>query len=268
MEWIIRKVEEHAPPQAALPWDNQGFLVGEELKEVKRLLVALDCTDDVVDEAAIINADAILTHHPIIMSPVKDITSRTNLGRRLIKLIRAGISVYCAHTSLDMASCGTNDWLASYFDLVGLKPLMPLDSEEPGLGRAGLLPEPIKLKDLAALASKRLDADAVRFVGNPEAIVRKMGLCAGGASGSRYFREAKRQGCDVYMTGDIKYHEAQGALEIGLNLIDATHYASEAAMVLKMKSFLLEQARKEGAAFEIIASKSKGQVFFAAGEAK
>ena len=228
---IILYMECLAPLKTALEWDNSGLLIGERDKPVKRILVGLDCTDETAEQAAWLKADLIITHHPLIFRPVSSITSDTALGRRVIKLIRAGISLFCAHTNLDLAEGGVNDILFAALGLTDKSPLMPPGSDEAGLGRVGSFTPPIRLDELVSLAGRKLGLKSIRYAGDPAALISKAGLVCGSGSGYKYFKEAAANGCQAYITGDIKYHDAQAALDMGLCLIDATHYASEALAV-------------------------------------
>jgi dinuclear metal center YbgI/SA1388 family protein len=260
VEWVIKAMEKIAPPEKALAWDNGGLQVGDPSLLVVRALTALDCTDEVIDLAIEMSAQMIITHHPLIFSPIKSITTETPFGLRLIKLINRHISVYSAHTALDLAVGGTNDLLAAYLDLVKTAPLMDYDSDEPGLGRVGYLRKPCSLGDFASFVGEKLQAD-VRICGNPDARLKKAALCSGGGSGLKYFKAAKAKGADVYITGDIKFHDAQQALEMGLCLVDATHSATEAIYAPHLADLLNAEAKKERKEVEFSFSGKSGQVF-------
>lgn len=237
---IIQYMDRLAPQETALGWDNSGLLIGERDKPVTRILVGLDCADETIDESIRLKADMIITHHPMIFSPIKTITSDTALGRRIIKIIRSGISLFCAHTNLDIAEGGLNDILFGVLALTDKRPLMPPDSDEAGLGRIGLLPAPMSLEDLASYTGLRLHLKHTRYAGNPGTLISKVGLLCGSGSGHKYFKAAAANGCQAYITGDIKYHDAQDALDMGLCLIDATHYASEALFADYLCGYLRE----------------------------
>jgi len=237
---VIQYIDKLAPLETAMDWDNSGLLIGERDKPVQRILVGLDCTDRTADEAVRLNADMIITHHPLIFRPIASITADTAIGRRIIKLIRSGISLFSAHTNLDMADGGVNDIL---FGILGLKEksaLMPPSSDEPGLGRVGVLAEPMRLDSFASYVGRRLNLEHTRYAGAPETVIYKTALLGGSGSARKYFREAVSNGCQAYITGDIKYHDAQEAADMGLCLIDATHYASEAPAVDFLCGYLRE----------------------------
>ena len=237
---IIQYMERLAPLKTALEWDNPGLLIGERDKPVKRILVSLDCTDEAIDEAGRVKADMIITHHPLIFRPIKSITSDTALGRRVIKLIRSHITLFSAHTNLDIAEGGVNDVLFGILNLTEKAPLMPPSSDEAGLGRVGVLEAPMRLDELASFVGRKLGLKHTRYAGNPDFMISKVGLLCGSGSEIKYFKEASSNGCQAYITGDIKYHDAQAAIEMGLCLIDATHYASEAPVVERLCGYLRE----------------------------
>ena len=235
---IIQYLEQLAPIKTALEWDNVGLLIGERDKPAQRILVALDCTDEVAEEAGQLDVDLIITHHPPLIRPVMSITSDTALGRRLIKLIRLHISLFSAHTNLDMAEGGVNDAMFEILGLTEKQTLMPPGSDEAGLGRIGVLNTPMRLDDLASFVGQTIGLTHTRYAGNPDTRIYKAGLLCGSGSGLKYLREAAANGCQAYITGDLKYHDAQDALDMGLCVIDATHYAGEVLMVERLCGYL------------------------------
>ena len=248
---IAAALEEFAPSALKEEWDNVGLLVGDPDAQVRKVLVALDAVDGVVEEASATGADMIVTHHPIIFGPIKSVTTQTPLGRRVVKLIRHGISVYAAHTNLDSARGGTNDILFDMLGLIGREALMGEDADgagrspdgellahATGMGRVGNLPKAMSLSDFAALVRKKLGAPHVSYGGCDSREVLRVGLCAGAACESAFLRAASRKGCDVYVTGDVKYHKAQEAAELGLCLVDATHYFSEVIVVPTLREYI------------------------------
>lgn len=248
MSEIISRLEELASEQLAEGWDNVGLLVGDASADVNKVLAALDITDGVITEAEEIGADCIITHHPVIFSKLGRITADTPQGRRLIRLIRSGISVYTAHTNLDISEGGTNDILAQMIKLKNIENLP--------LGRAGELERPMPLRELAREVKNLLKLEYIGYYGDSESVVKKAGIITGSGCESEYIRDVAGKGCDVFITGDIKYHYAQEALDMGLSLIDATHYASEALIVNKLCVYLKERFN----GLEIIPSKLDGQL--------
>ena len=131
-----------------------------------------------------------------------------------------------------------------------------------GIGRIGELPEAMPFREFAAMLKEKLGLDAIRLVGDPEKMVKKVGLCTG--AGVSFVSLAAAKGCDVYLTGDIKYHEAQDAIEKGIAVVDVTHYASEVLIVPVLQKKLREAAKENGWEIEVICSAVNGQTFWTA----
>ncbi len=204
-----------APFDTAEEWDNVGLLVGSPTDEVRRVLVALDATPAAVDAAVAVGADLIITHHPVIFSPLKTLDKNTVPYR----LAQAGISVICAHTNLDKAPDGVNDTLA---DLLGLTDIYPTPD---GMCRIGTLPEVVKADSFAQNVAAALTC-TVRVNGGGD--IRTVAVC-GGSGGD--FIEALAGTVDAFVTGEVRHHEwlAAGAAE--LTVVEAGHYATEVPVV-------------------------------------
>ena len=256
-EKIIQILEKKVPLYLAESWDNPGLVIGKRNKEIRKVLIALDVTDDVAKEAAEKKADMIITHHPMIFGSIKKINDDTSLGRRIMFLIENDINHYAMHTNLDTAFGGTNDVLA---ELIGLKDVEPLavnteqDGIPNGLGRIGELEEESTLGEFSKLLKEKLKLDRIRIVGSESQKVKRVGLCTG--SGIEFMNEAAAKNCDTYITADVKFHEAQKAVEQGINLIDATHYASENIIVHVIAEYL-----RKNTDIIITESECDGQVF-------
>ena len=216
---IIKIMEEIAPPAMAEDWDNVGLMLGRRCKAVKKLLLALDITGEVVQQAIAQKADMIITHHPLIFRGLKRVTDNEWQQELLLTLAEKGIAVYSAHTNLDCVSSGVNDVLAKKLHLDNVD---VLDSDN-GLGRIGIIPA-CPLQEFAAMVKKVLWADYVA-VGDAGKQVHKVAVCGG--AGSDLISLALLCGADTLVTGDIKYHEAQQAVFSGLNVIDAGHQPTE-----------------------------------------
>ena len=226
---VYRYLDEKAPFYSQLGFDNSGFLVGRGDQEVKRILVALDITEQVIDEAEQLQADLIVSHHPVIWNAPKSVTDETVLGRKLLALIANNISAVCAHTNLDAAKGGVNDCLASALGLQETQLLRKYGSYNDGtpfgIEQFGVLPgEPLSLIDFAAVVKEKLCSNGVRYVdsGRP---VHKVAIGGGSCSGSIY--DVAAAGCDTFVTADVKYDGFLDANALGLNLIDAGHYPTE-----------------------------------------
>ena len=256
MSQIMEIIEELAPLETAEEWDNVGLLAGRREADVSKALIALDMLDDVVDEAAAIGAQTIITHHPAIFKPINRITDENPLGRRLLRLIEGSICLYAAHTNLDAAKGGVNDILFDTFGLIDKEFICEI---KPGvfLGRAGILPAPMSLSDFALHVKSTLSLNTATFCGDANATVRKVGVIGGGSANTNFFEGALAAGCDTFVTSDIKLSAAQTALDMGLNLVDATHYGGEVIFAERLAEYLRE--RLCGA--EFVVSKVNGQPF-------
>ena len=219
---IISEMERIADPKLACEWDNSGVQIYSGKDDIKKIMIALEITRSVIGEARDRGIDLIITHHPLFFEPVVNIDSNTVTGNYAAELIKAGISVYSAHTNFDEAKGGNNDYLSSLLKLAGAQKIG--DSAE-GTGRAGELPAEMPFEGVCAYVKESLALPHIITVGNPAAQIRKAGLCCG--SGSHLIEAAAKACCDLFITGDIKYHTARYALERGICLIDAGHYGTE-----------------------------------------
>jgi dinuclear metal center YbgI/SA1388 family protein len=233
-------MEAWACPSLAEEWDNIGLLVGDPKQPIHKLMVALDASKTAVDTAVQEGFDFMVTHHPLIYNPLKRVTANDPIGHKIIQLIKNNIGLYAAHTNLDIAEGGINDILCDRLRLTQTEPLM-----ENGLGKVGLLCEPVALESLARHIKATLSLSEARFAGPACQMIQKIGICAGGASGMRYCQAALQKNCDVYITGDFHYHTITEANELGLCLIDLSHYHSEAPILQVIADRLAEEAKKD-----------------------
>lgn len=252
IEELIEEIEAIAPPHLQEAWDNSGVqLLPGAYVEAKKVLVCLEITDAVVVEAIAAEADFIVTHHPLIFDGVKRIDYQSAKGRYLVQLIKNGISVYSAHTSFDSVLGGNNDYLAHMLGVSDLSPIEAIDKIGNGMGRIGSFPKELKFGNVVDLVKGALgNSDYLRTVGDYGSIVRKVGICTG--SGADLLDRAKAMGCDMFITGDLKYHEARHAEEIGICAIDAGHFGTENIFT---ENFADQLFSKIGDRAEIIKSK-------------
>lgn len=239
---IIQEIETLAPPSLAEKWDNLGLMVGDLEQRVTTVFVCLDVTSDNVRRAIGCGADLILSHHPLIFSPVNRIVEQDVSGSILRNLIRHDISVYSAHTNLDHADGGMNDVLAQRLGLSHVRRFLDAECTDgtgrpiDNIGRVGTLESPMEMSDFVDFVRDALGCRSIRSVGNPEEIVKTAALCSG--SGGEGIYAAYHAGADVYVTADVKHHEAQLAFELGMNLIDAGHFETENIICSFMTEFL------------------------------
>ncbi|MBR5093760.1 MAG: Nif3-like dinuclear metal center hexameric protein [Oscillospiraceae bacterium] len=213
---------ELAPLELQMSFDNSGFLVGRGEREVHRALLSLDIVPDVIQEAADLGAELIISHHPLIFKPLKALTAGGE-GEKALRMAELGISAICMHTDLDIAEGGVNDVLIR---LLGAEPLEALDSE--GCGRIGELPEPMDLAAFLTLCKKRLQAPGLRYVASGRPVWR---LAVMGGAGGDALACAIAKGCDTYVTADVKYHVFLEAAEQKITLIDAGHFCTEQPVI-------------------------------------
>ena len=197
-----------APVRYQMDFDNAGFLVGDGSAAVEHVLLALDITDDVIAEAAALRVQLIVSHHPLIFTPLRRATADDLTGRKVLALARNGIAAICMHTNLDIADGGVNDALIC--------------------GRVGRLPEPMALSDFLPYVADRLHANGLRYVdgGRPVGI---LAVCGG--SGGSMLDLAAQKGCDTFVTADVKYDRFLAAKELSVNLIDADHFCTENVII-------------------------------------
>lgn len=237
----VREIEnalyELAPRELAQSWDNVGLLVGDGGREVHRVLVALDVTDEVAAEADKAGAELIVAHHPVMncaWRPVQTLLEEDLQGAVLRRLVRRDIAAICMHTNLDAARGGVGDALAARLGLEKIEPL----GDEAGVGRMGLLPAPMSLPDFLALVRKRLRPNGIRYVKDRRTIQR---VAVGGGACGDYFQMAAARCCDAFVTADVKYNQFLDAAALGLVLLDAGHFPTEDVVCPVLERFLLER---------------------------
>lgn len=234
---IMQILEEQSPVSYACDWDNVGLLVGDPQKEVKRIYIALDATDQVIEEAAAMEADLLLTHHPMIFRGIKKISADDFTGRRIIKLIQNDMAYYAMHTNFDVM--GMADLSAA---MLGLEDCRVLDvtcvseEKEEGIGRVGKLMQPMTLKRCAEFVEAAFSLEQVKVFGEPEKVITRAAVSPG--SGKSEIGNAIAAQADVLITGDIDHHDGIDAVAQGLCIIDAGHYGLEHIFVNYMKDYL------------------------------
>jgi dinuclear metal center YbgI/SA1388 family protein len=287
---IINILEKKYPKYLAEEWDNVGLLIGDEKKDIQKIQISLDITENAVENAIKNNVDLIISHHPFIFSGIKQINTNTILGDKIIKLIKNDIAVYSMHTNLDAAKYGLNDFICkklgvekskivsedivnlykikfeynekilkklekynfynqknnvqtieifdtieninkvvSLLNSVGITyELLKLENKlklNTGLGRIYNLKEEVKLLDYIEVIKEKLNINNVRLVYNENKLIKKVAIVNG--SGMSFLKKVKKEKVDLFITGDIKYHEALDCYEEGFSIVDIGHYESE-----------------------------------------
>ncbi|MFA9398700.1 MAG: Nif3-like dinuclear metal center hexameric protein [Clostridiaceae bacterium] len=221
---IKNRIDELVPLEYKESYDNVGLMVGKSDVTVTNVLIALDCTLDVIDEAIQNDCNLIITHHPILFKRPYNITDETLLGKKLIKLIENEIGVYSSHTNLDSINDGLN------FKLMGILgyskcEIIDKTSENSGIGRIATLENPILLSKVIENLKSKLNIPMLRYSANEDKIIKRLAVING--SGQDYFEKAKSMGADCIITGDTSYHYVLDYKEEGIAIIDAEHFYTE-----------------------------------------
>ena len=230
---VEQKLFDWAPRQLAESWDNVGHLVGDPDREVRRILVSLDITERVVQEAADGGFDLIVSHHPVMnctWHPVQTLRTDDRQGRILTKLTENRISAICMHTNLDAAAGGVNEVLAQKLGLSDLKMLT-----EEKIGRIGTLKCEIPLVEFTHSVIELLGCNGLRYVDAGRPVHR---VAVGGGACGCYIPQAIAAGCDTFVTSDLKYNDFLDT--DGLNLIDAGHFPTENVVCPALRDRLAE----------------------------
>jgi len=241
-DWL-NMMNEIAPLSTQEVWDNSGLQIDYGNEDVERILVALEVTGDVIEEAIAKKANMIVVHHPLIFNPLRSINHKSVEGDYLIRLIRSDISVYASHTCFDSARNGNNDFL---MELLGVQRFSRLNMpgkgfEESALARVGILPEPILFSEfLKKLIHALGNPGGIKVSGDGGRLVQKIAVCTG--AGGEYYTGAVAAKADVFVSGDIKHHEAQAARELGLCIIDAGHYGTERIFIKNMSEQIVQKS--------------------------
>ena len=225
-------LEEKFPAALSAEWDNDGLMCCPDPDApVRRVLCTLDVTEAAVDHAIRVGADLILSHHPLLFHPLSSLTADTAVGRKLMALLREGISVLSFHTRADAAEGGVNDTLAG---LLGLLDILPFAE---GMGRIGRLPSPRSLEEFAATVVSSLGAPAVAL-GDAGLPVSRVAVLGG--SGKGEVAAAVAAGADTFLSGRLSYEAVNEAKELGINLLEAGHFYTEAPLMRRLTEELRE----------------------------
>lgn len=239
---LITFLETEVPLETAEGWDNPGFLVGDKDKdkEIRKVLVVLDITNEVVDYAIDQKADFILAHHPIIFSKINKCTSDDFLQKKLLKLIRHDICAYGMHTCYDVCRMGNQ-----VADRLNLKEIQgPVEVSKShnekafgkGIGVVAKIEDEISVGEYAKKVKEAFSLENVMVFGNPDTKISKLAIVPG--SGRSMISEAKSTGANVFLTGDIGHHEGLDAVDMGMCVIDAGHYGLEQVFIDDMKDLI------------------------------
>ncbi len=237
---IIKKLEAAAPEDFAQDWDNVGLLVGDRTQNITKVYIALDADEAAIAQAQACGAQLLLTHHPLIFSPLKRINTDQFISARVVELLRTGMNCYAMHTNYDAARMGV---LAA--QRLGISIEAPLgdlferDGHQYGIGAVGETGKPLSLADLGAQVKERFGLQTVKIFGDLNGQVQRVAMCPG--AGKSMISDALAQGAQVYITGDIDHHSGIDAVAQGLHIIDAGHYGIEHIFISDMQQYLCRE---------------------------
>lgn len=229
---VISAAERLWPSEAAEEWDKPGLVCGSSNATVSSVLLSVDVTQELVDEAIAQGFDLVISHHPYLLRGVNSVAEDTGKGSVLAAAIRANLSLFAAHTNADITETGVSATLANALGLQGMTPLVPKDATV-GHGRIGRLASPLSLVDFARLIAKALPATAggVRVAGAADLKVQTVALCGG--AGDSFLNAALDSDANVFVTSDLRHHPTQDAMESAraagkeFAVIDISHWAAE-----------------------------------------
>ena len=237
---ISEYFESLVPCSMKMDFDNVGFLAGDGSRTVNKVLVSLDITDEVIEEAVAYGADLIVAHHPLMFS-LKNASTDDPIGRKLVRIISAGMSAICLHTNLDAVDGGVNDALMAVLRIPVEGVIEPFGTAKEGkvygMGRYGTIEE-CTLASFLGHCKDALKCNGLRYIDGGKS-VRRVAVCGG--SGSSMLNDVVALGCDTFVTADVKHNGFLDARELGINLIDAGHYSTENVVVPVLKKMIEER---------------------------
>lgn len=238
---VVAAMESFAPLQLAMAGDVVGLQIGRLDKPVSHVRLALEASPEVIAQACQDGVDMLVTHHALLYRPVTKVDTATARGGALAQALAHNLTVYSAHTNLDIADGGVNDVLAELLQLSNTEILddgvIPLFmGKSYGLGRVGDLKAPLRLTDFAARCRDRLGLTHIRFAGDPETHVQRVAIVGG--SGSKWIAKSLARGAQVLLTGDCDHHSLADAWQDGLAVVDATHASLERPVLKRVKEVL------------------------------
>ncbi len=231
---IYQFLDQIAPFEKSMNFDNCGLLVGDLNCTIKKVLISLDITNEVCEEANNLSAELIISHHPVIFKPLKKI----EFDSPIASLIKYKINAICAHTNLDVAREGVNFHLAKALNLKNLTPLVT--NKDYSIGLIGTLEKTLTSTELAKFVKKQLSCEGVRYTQNSHKI-KTVAVCSG--SGGEFVSEAKLKGADAFVTGEIKHSQILSANQMGITIVDAGHFKTENVITEPLR-YLLKQKFK------------------------
>lgn len=255
---LIRRFEQFASPQLAEKWDHVGLQVGNPDRPLRRLMTTLDVRPETVAEAIDQQVDFIFAHHPVMFHPARNLDTRDPQNKMYADLLAHHITVYAAHTNLDTANGGMNDWLAAKLGLTNCQPLVPAGTDPitgapVGMGRVGTFNGQMHPREFADHCRNRFRVAGVRLVNHPADQSKEIHRVAVlGGAGQDFYAAAVKLGADAYVTGDVSYHFAHDMLASHLTVVDPGHHIEAVCEHQLAKLFKRWQAENAGWEFTVI----------------
>jgi GTP cyclohydrolase I len=253
---IVEISDQLFPFANAEGWDNCGVQIGDPAHIIRAAAFSLDATPATVGFASRRSCDLLVTHHPLIMQPIRTITADSFVGRTIMDAVRLGIDILSLHTNLDAAPGGLNDFVASRLGLEQV--IVPHPAT---CARVGTLPAPMTVSAFASKVRTDLGIEGIRIISSGDPAVRKV-FCSTG-SGMGYFQDAVTYGVDLILTGDVRYHAAREALEMGMPVLDAGHFGLEKHAAALMAAGFRDAFAEGGFAVECVQCDSEEEPFVA-----
>jgi len=223
LQELTTAIEEFAPLAYQENYDNAGLLVGSPVQEITAALLTIDVTPEVIDEAIAIGANCIIAHHPLIFSGLKHLRGENDVERCVIKAIQYNIAIYAAHTNLDSVFYGVNHKIAQKLNLQNAQ-LLQITNENAGSGMIGNLEKPVPVSEFLEQVKQLFDCKVIKTSPLCKSAISRVAVCGG--SGSFLIEQAKNQNADIFLTGDVKYHDFFRA-ENQIIIADLGHYETE-----------------------------------------
>lgn len=238
---IIAILDQFAPRHLAESWDNTGLLLGRQSTVVTQLMTCLTLTPDVAQEAIENDVQLIVSHHPILFRGAKQISDRNSEGDMLLRLIEAGIAVYSPHTSFDNTHNGINHQWCHLLQLTNPQPLKTRETSQGvvEIGRHGELEKPTPLKQVLQQLMPEIDCHGLQYVGADEQPIQSIAIACGAAG--EFLTDAIAQKCDLFITGELRFHDALLARTAGIAVAVVGHYPSERHAVEWLATDLAKQ---------------------------
>jgi len=249
IEDIVEYLKKIIPIDLAEPWDNVGLQCGDKNKEIKKIVIALDPSTKAINYAIQREAQLLITHHPLIFSPLKRLVPFEPVGELLITMIKQDIGLFVMHTNLDSIPEGVSDALLFQLNIKSKGILSPKQFPNTGFGRWGEMPEVIEAEQFIQLVKQKLQCSVVRVIGQKEKI-KKIGVC-GGSAGD-LIPIALDLGLDAFVIGEIKYHPARLFENIPMLVLEVGHYESEKFILKFLKEKIEDFLDKQKENVEIL----------------